>query len=208
MDIQLASITPYGGITVMLPAALVITGWLWMTRSRRSALLWVATVFAVYSIVAASKILFKGWGVALESLGIYVLSGHAMNTCLVLTVGLSLLARQLHPALSWPAAVLGLSLGWAFSIYCVAPFIHPLPEALAGALLGSLAACLFLLGLDNIQPGRIPSAAVLVGLLLIAFNTATPKYTAESILDRISLKISGAEQVFRAPEWRVPAEPL
>lgn len=208
MDIQLASITPYGGITVMLPAALVITGWLWMTRSRRSALLWVATVFAVYSIVAVSKILFKGWGVALESLGIYVLSGHAMNTCLVLTVGLSLLARQVHPLLSWPAAAIGLAVGWMFSIYCVAPFIHPLPEAVAGALLGSLAACLFLLGLENIQPGRIPSAALLVGLLLIAFNATTPKYTAESILDRISMRISGAEQVFRAPEWRVPEQPL
>lgn len=208
MDIQLASITPYGGITVMLPAALVITGWLWMTRSRRSALLWIATVFAVYAIVAASKILFKGWGVALESLGIYVLSGHAMNTCLVLTVGLSLLVRQLHPALRWPAALLGLTLGWLFSIYCVAPFIHPLPEAIAGALLGSLAACLFLLGLENFQPDRIPSAALLVGLLFIAFTAATPKYTAESILDHISLRISGAEQVFRAPEWRVPTEPL
>ncbi|WP_422765418.1 hypothetical protein [Pseudomonas maioricensis] len=208
MDIQLASITPYGGITVMLPAALVITGWLWMTRSRRSALLWIATVFAVYSIVAVSKILFKGWGVALESLGIYVLSGHAMNTCLVLTVGLSLLARQVHPLLNWPAAAIGLAVGWMFSIYCVAPFIHPLPEAVAGALLGSLAACLFLLGLENIQPGRIPSAALLVGLLLIAFNATTPKYTAESILDRISMRISGAEQVFRAPEWRVPEQPL
>lgn len=192
----------------MLPAALVITAWLWMTRSPRSALLWIATVFAVYSIVAVSKILFKGWGVALESLGIYVLSGHAMNTCLVLTVGLSLLARQLHPLLRWPAALLGLAVGWMFSLYCVAPFIHPLPEAIAGALLGSLAACLFLFGLENIRPGRIPSAALLVGLLFIAFNAATPKYTAESILDRISLRISGAEQVFRAPEWRLPQEPL
>ncbi|WP_455567064.1 hypothetical protein [Pseudomonas caspiana] len=208
MDIQLASLTQYGGITVMLPAAIVIIGWLWMTRSRRSALLWVATVFAVYTIVAVSKILFKGWGVALESLGIYVLSGHAMNTCLVLTVGLSLIARQLHPALRWPAAALGLAVGWLFSIYCVAPFIHPLPEAIAGALLGSLAACLFLLGLENIQPGRIPSAALVVGLLFIAFNATTPKYTAESILDRISMRISGAGQVFRAPEWRVPQEPL
>jgi hypothetical protein len=208
LNIELATITPYGGITVMLPAALVIGAWLWLTRSRRSALLWGATLFVVYSVVVTSKILFKGWGVALESLGIYVLSGHATNTCLVLTVGLSLLARQWHPALRWPAAALGLMGGWAFSIYCVAPFIHPLPEAVAGALLGSLGACVFLLGLDNIRPGRIPSAAVLAGLLFIAISTTTTKYTAETFLDHISVKMSGAGQVFRQPDWRVPIEPL
>jgi len=209
LDLQLAmTLTPYGGITVMLPAALVITGWLWMTRSRRSALLWVATLFVVYSLVVASKILFKGWGVALESLGIYVLSGHAMNTCLVLTVGLSLLARQVHAALRWPAALLGLAVGWAFSVYCVAPYIHPLPEAIAGALLGSLGACVFLFGLENIRPGRIPSAAVVAGLLFIAVSTTTTKFTAESILDRISVKISGADKAFKQPEWRVLPQTL
>ena len=204
MDLKLAiMLTPYGGITVMLPAALVITGWLWLSRSRRSALLWMATLFVVYSLVVASKILFKGWGVAMEGLGIYVLSGHAMNTCLVLTVGLSLLARQVHAGLRWPAALLGLTLGWVFSVYCVAPYIHPLPEAVAGALLGSLGACVFLLGLENFRPGRIPSAAVVVGLLFIAISTTTTKYTAESILDRISVKMSGADRAFKQPEWRV-----
>jgi hypothetical protein len=130
---NLNALTPYGGITVMLPAVLVITAWLWTTRSHRSALLWVVTVAVVYSIVIISKVLFKGWGVALEGLGIYVLSGHAMNTCLVLIVGLSLLARQIHQGLRWPGAAVGLTLGWAFSLFCVAPFIHPLPEASAGA---------------------------------------------------------------------------
>ncbi|WP_426114851.1 hypothetical protein [Pseudomonas sp. DSP3-2-2] len=205
---NLQTLTPYGGITVMLPAVLVITAWLWTTRSHRSALLWIATVVVAYSIVITSKILFKGWGVALESLGIYVFSGHAMNTCLVLIVGLSLLARQLHQALRWPAAALGLTLGWGFSIFCVAPFIHPLPEAIAGALVGSLAALVFLFGLENIRSGRIPSSALVAGLLLIAFSSTTTKYTAESLLDRISMKMSGADAAFRAPDWRTPAEPL
>lgn len=205
---NLNTLTPYGGITVMLPAVLVITAWLWTTRSHRSAVLWVATVIVLYSIVVTSKILFKGWGVAIESLGIYVLSGHAMNTCLVLIVGLSLLARQISPVLRWPAALLGLTLGWAFSLFCVAPFIHPLPEAIAGALLGSLGACVFLIGLENIRPGKIPSSALAAGLLLIAFSSTTTKYTAESLLDRISMKMSGADAAFRAPDWRAPVEPL
>jgi len=204
---QLAAITPYGGITVMLPVALVITLWLMLTRSRQSAMLWVGIVLFVYGVVGVSKILFKGWGVALDSLGIFVLSGHAMNTCLMLTVGLSLLGRQIHSSLRWPSSALGLVLAWLFSIYCVAPFIHPLPEAIAGALLGSIAACLFLFCLENISIRKIPSSAVVAGLMLIALSTTTTKYTAESLLDRIAVKISGGEKAYKQPEWRVPEDP-
>src|SRR5476651_300839 len=150
---QLAAITPYGGITVMLPVALVITLWLMLTRSRQSAMLWVGIVLFVYGVVGVSKILFKGWGVALDSLGIFVLSGHAMNTCLMLTVGLSLLGRQIHSSLRWP------------------------------------------------------SSAVVAGLMLIALSTTTTKYTAESLLDRIAVKISGGEKAYKQPEWRVPEDP-
>ncbi|QHF03858.1 hypothetical protein N015_16125 [Pseudomonas asturiensis] len=201
-------ITPYGGITVMLPAALVIGAWLWTARSKRSAMLWGATIFFAYSTVVLSKVLFKGWGMAIESLGIYVLSGHAMNTCLILTVSLSLLARQLNHRLRWAGATLGLTLGWLYSVFCVAPFIHPLAEAIAGALVGSLAASAFLLGLEGHAPRRIPSSAVVVGLLFIAISSTTTKYNAERLLDRISVKISGSERAFKQPDWRAPAEPL
>lgn len=204
----LQTLTPYGGISVMLPAALVIAVWLWMTRSRRSALLWGVTLLVTYSVVVISKVLFKGWGVALESLGIYVLSGHAMNMCLMLPVGLSLLARQIRPSLRWPAAGVGLVLGVLFATFCVAPFIHPLPEALAGALLGCTAACLFLASLENLTTGRIPSAAVVAGLLFIAISSNATQLNAERLLDRISMKMSGSDQAFRQPDWRSPSESL
>lgn len=206
MDLQ--TLTPYGGISVMLPAALVIGIWLWTTRSRRSAALWGATLLVTYSAVVISKVAFKGWGVALESLGIYVLSGHAMNMCLMLPVGLSLLVRQVRPALRWPAAGLGLLLGGLFAAFCVAPFIHPLPEALAGAMLGGVAACLFLASLEKQATGRIPSAAVVAGLLFIAVSSNATQLNAERLLDKISMKMSGSDRAFRQPDWRSPAEPL
>lgn len=204
----LQTLTSYGGISVMLPAALVIGGWLWTMRSRRSALLWSATLLVSYCVVATSKVLFKGWGVALESLGIYVLSGHAMNMCLMLPVGLSLLARQVRPSLRWLAAGLGLLLGVLFAVFCVAPFIHPLPEAIAGALLGGGAACTFLACLERHSGGKIPSSAVATGLLFILISGTTTQFNAEKLLDRISMKISGSDQAFRQPDWRAPTEPL
>ncbi|MEG5263532.1 hypothetical protein TRP66_04400 [Pseudomonas sp. JDS28PS106] len=199
---DLHTLTPYGGISVMLPAALVIGIWLWTTRSRRSAALWAATLLVTYSAVIISKVAFKGWGVALESLGIYVLSGHAMNMCLMLPVGLSLLVRQVRPTLRWPAAGLGLSLGGLFAAFCVAPFIHPLPEALAGAMLGGVAACLFLASLEKQATGRIPSAAVVAGLLFIAVSSNATQLNAERLLDKISMKMSGSDRAFRQPDWR------
>ena len=203
----LAQITPYGGITVMLPAAVVIGTWLWFSGNRRGATLWGATLLSVYGIVAFSKILFKGWGIGLGSLNIAVISGHAMNTSLMLTVTLSLLAGQIRHSLRWPAAAFGLLLSWFFAVNCVAPYFHPLQEAIAGALLGSTAACVFLYGLeDTAERVKIPGMALVLGLMFMAFNTTTTKYSAEHFLNHIAVSISGVERAHRKPEWRTPEE--
>lgn len=186
----------------MLPAAVVIGAWLWFSRSRRSALLWLAVLLSVYAAVGASKILFKGWGIGLESLNIAVISGHATNTSLILPVAMSLLAQQVDPRLRWPGAGVGLLIAWWFSINCVAPYIHPLQEAIAGALLGSFAACGFLYCLENTEIKKIPAAALVMGLAFIAFNTTTTKYTAEHLLNRIAVSVSGGETAFKRSEWR------
>ncbi|WP_297835606.1 hypothetical protein [Pseudomonas sp.] len=200
----LVELTPYGGITVMLPAAIVVGVWLCFCGSRRPALLWLATMLSMYVIVGLSKILFKGWGIGLHSLNVAVISGHAMHTCLVLTVVLSLLARQINPRLRWPAAGLGLIVGWWFAMNCVFPFIHPLQEAIAGAVLGSLAACAFLYSIEGLEIRKIPLTALVLGLVFMAFNTTTPKHTAENVLNRIAVTISGAQRAFKQPEWRQP----
>lgn len=83
----------YGGITVMIPAAVVIAVWLWYSRPQ-AVKWWLMTIACTYSIVAFSKLLFKGWGVALQQLDIAVLSGHAMNTSLMVPVAMSLVARR------------------------------------------------------------------------------------------------------------------
>lgn len=200
----LVELTPYGGITVMLPAAIVVGVWLCFCGSKRPALLWLATMLSVYVVVGFSKILFKGWGIGFHSLNIAVISGHAMHTCLVVSVVLSLLARQINHSLRWPAAALGLVFGWWFATNCVAPFIHPLPEAIAGALLGSLAACAFLYSIDGLEVRRIPPTALALGLVVMAFNTTTTKYTAENLLNRIAVTVSGAQRAFKQQEWRTP----
>ncbi|MDB6048982.1 MAG: Uncharacterized protein JWR17_1728 [Pseudomonas sp.] len=189
----------------MLPAAMVVGVWLCVCGSKRSALLWLATMLSMYAIVGFSKILFKGWGIGLHSLNVAVISGHAMHTCLVLTVVLSLLARQINPVLRWPAAGLGLAIGWWFAMNCVYPFIHPLQEAIAGAALGSLAACAFLYSIERFEIRSIPPTALALGVVFMAFNATTTKHSAENLLNRVAVTISGAQKAFKQPEWRPPA---
>jgi hypothetical protein len=196
-----AELAQYGGITVMIPAAVVIAVWLrystpWALRA------WLITLGIAYSMVALSKLLFKGWGVAFQHLDIAVLSGHAMNTCLMLTVATSLLARQFNLAWRWPAAAVGVVLGAWFSAYCVAPYIHPLNEALAGAALGVIAALLFLWRIEAATIKLSPSL-MSGGLVFLLVCALVPKYSAEVLLNRVAVSLSGADQAHQAPAWRL-----
>ncbi|MCW8277168.1 hypothetical protein IMF27_17080 [Pseudomonas sp. PCH199] len=191
----------------MLPAALVVAGWLWSTASRKLALVWLGVLSVAYFVVGLSKVLFKGWGIGLESLDIAVISGHAMNACLVSTVVLSLLLRQLDHRLRWLALGAGLLSTWWFSIQYVAQSIHPLSEAIAGAVVGSAAACVFLFRLEKKQIRKIPMPVLALGLVVIVLSTSIPKYTAEGVLNSVAVTLSGAEKAFTRPHWRTSGEP-
>ncbi len=201
MDFNLY-IAQFAGISIMLPAALVIAGWLWSAASRKVAFLWLSVLLFVYCIVGLSKVLFKGWGIASENLNIAVLSGHATNACLVFTVMLSLLLRQLDQRLRWPALVLGLLASWWFSVNYIVPMMHPLPEAIAGGLLGSAAACIFLFRLEEEGIGKISCRALVMGSAVILACSLAPKLTAEGLLDQIATSLSGAGHAFKRPHWR------
>ena len=190
-------IVQYAGITVMFPAALVIAAWLWVGASKKIACLWLGVLVCAYFIVGASKILFKGWGIGLHDLGIAVFSGHAMNACLVFTVMLNLLCQQLDQRLRWPVLGAGLVATWWFAIHYVAHTIHPLPEAIAGALIGSVAACVFLFSVKQYNLSKVPRPALVMGLAVVLAFDAMPKYTAERLLDHIAITLSGADQAFR-----------
>ncbi|NWC96602.1 MULTISPECIES: hypothetical protein [unclassified Pseudomonas] len=190
----------YGGITVMIPAAVVIAVWLWYSR-REAVKWWLMTVAGTYSIVAFSKLLFKGWGVSLQHFDIAVLSGHAMNTSLMVPVAISLVARRVNPDWRWPAAVGGMLLAGVFSAYCVAPFIHPLNEALAGGFLGGMAALAFLWRLEVVEV-RVSPSLIGGGMVILLLSALVPKYNAEKLLNHVAVVVSGADQAHQEPSWR------
>lgn len=197
MDFKLY-VTEYAGITVMFPAALVVAAWLWSAASQKIAVLWLVVLMSAYFVVGVSKVMFKGWGIGLQGLNVAVISGHAMNTCLVFTVMLNLLFQQLDRRLRWPALVGGLMATWWFSIYYVGQTIHPLPEAIAGALVGSVAACVFLFSMEKKHVAKIPESALVIGFAVVLLCSFIPKYTAEELLDQIATFLSGEEHAFKS----------
>lgn len=184
----------------MIPAALVIAVWLWYSGPRVLKW-WMMTVTCTYCIVAFSKLLFKGWGVSLQHLDIAVLSGHAMNTSLMVPVAMSLVARRINPDWRWPAAAGGLlTTGW-FSAYCVSPYIHPLNEALAGGFLGGAAAIAFLWRLDAVDV-RVSPSLIGGGVVILLLSALVPKYNAEVLLNHMAIVVSGADKAHQEPSWR------
>ncbi|QHF45382.1 hypothetical protein PspS35_16885 [Pseudomonas sp. S35] len=198
-----AELAQYGGITVMIPAAVVIAVWL-VYSNPRALRAWLITIGVTYSLVAASKLLFKGWGFSWQHLDVAVISGHAMNSCLMITVATSLLARQYNFGWRWPAALVALTLSIGFSAYCVAPYIHPLNEALTGALLGSTAALVFLWRIEAVNINVSP-ALMGAGLVFLFACALLPKYNAELLLNRVAVTLSGAAQAHQEPAWRLEA---
>ncbi|MCU1728863.1 hypothetical protein NTD86_17910 [Pseudomonas sp. 7P_10.2_Bac1] len=196
MDAKLQFVQ-FAGISVMFPAALVIAAWLWAAASKKIACLWLGVLLCAYFIVGVTKILFKGWGIGFHGLDIAVFSGHATNSCLVFTVMLSLLCQQIHPRLRWPAFGIGVVLTWWFSINYIGHTIHPLAEAIAGALVGTISAGVFLMLLSHHPIGKIPRPALAMGLVVVLVCSLSPKYSAEKLLDHIAISLSGAEQAFR-----------
>ncbi|SDM96054.1 hypothetical protein SAMN04489799_0692 [Pseudomonas azotoformans] len=198
-----AELAQYGGITVMIPAAIIIAVWLRYSNPR-ALRAWIITVGVAYSVVALSKLLFKGWGLSFQRLDIAVISGHAMNTCLMLTVALSLVARQFNPALRWPAAGAGLLASAWFGAYCVAPYIHPVNEALAGVTVGAVAAIAFLWRIETTHV-RVSPSFIGGGLVVLLACALVPKFNAELLLNRVAITLSGADQAHQEPSWRLDA---
>jgi len=102
----------------------------------------------------------------------------------------------------WVAAGL-LASAW-FSAYCVAPYIHPLNEALAGATLGAVAAITFLWRIESADIKVSPSF-IGGGLVVLLACALVPKYNAELLLNRVAITLSGADQAHQEPSWRLDA---
>jgi membrane-associated phospholipid phosphatase len=210
-----------GGLNVTALLALAIGAWLVGAHCWRLALAWCLLFGAALALAAASQVAFLGWGIGVRALDFTGFSGHATRAAAVFPVALYLLLerrgrRSAGGGISpypdgrterrrggrWRAAVLaGVLLAGAVAIARVKVHAHSPSEALAGGLLGLMAAGLFI---ARTRAARDHSPQpLLLGLLAATFllPRADP-VNSHQWLAAAALKLSGSDRVWLRNGWQ------
>lgn len=128
-----------GDLRVTTALAGAAAGWLMTGRHYRTAGWWCLSYCSVVATVAASKIIYLGWGLQIPAIHFKAASGHAAGTASVLPIVLYLLAAPLIRG----KENIALGVGWCVSAAVVFSLVaygeHTPSEALAGWCLGMVA---------------------------------------------------------------------
>ena len=159
-----------GDPELTLPGAAGVSAWLLAARAWRMAFWWSLLFGCAVGLVAASKIMFLGWGGGWQVLGYKALSGHATGATALFPMLFYLLLQE--RSLRWRAAGVGagLLLGALLVLALAASGEHNWSEALAGWCAGA-AASLGALSLAGSLPA-LRSAHGLLAFVLVFFAGA------------------------------------
>lgn len=203
------TITNFGSAAVTVPAAAALTVWLLAARAWRTAFIWVALFGTGALVVAASKVMFLGWGLGVRELDFTGVSGHTMLAATVYPVIAWLLLRRL----AWPWRVLGMAFATAGSVAVgvsrVALSAHSVSEAVAGCVVGFIVCAAFAwLTRHDDAPNlkTLPMAASLFVLVMWLHGERVP---TQRWITHIALNLSGRDHPFRRASWhaRKPVVP-
>jgi hypothetical protein len=190
------AITNLGNISILLPLALLIALLLWLPAStRRLCVVWFVIVVVVETIVAATKVLYMGWGLGITSLDFTGLSGHAALSLLVWPVAFSLLVRH-KDALRAFGVTFGFLLASVIAVSRLEIHAHSVAEVVFGGILGAAASSLFLVRYRRLfHVVALPRwlAMTLILPFAIGYGHAMP---TESTLEGVARILSGHSYVY------------
>ena len=159
-----------GDVRLTIALAGGVTVWLLAAHAFRLACYWCIAVGSVFGAVAASKIIYMGWGLQLTSVEFKAVSGHAAGAAAVLPIVLSVLATSDKRHNGSIALLAGWVLGVAVAFALVNNGEHTPAEAFAGWCIGALASgsTSKKLCATQIHPSTLRIGAVLVTTILLA----------------------------------------
>jgi hypothetical protein len=179
--------------TVSLAGA--VSAWLLAAHAYRLAAYWCIAVGGAFIAVAASKIMYLGWGVQFSLVDFKAASGHAAGAAAVLPVVLYVLARGYGRTEEYIALTVGWLLSIAVACALVVNHDHSTSEALAGWSAGAVAsACTWVKMRGAIAPAstRALGAALATAIMLAACMQVVP---VGWWMIKTTLVLSGAQRV-------------
>ncbi|WP_281719103.1 phosphatase PAP2 family protein [Pandoraea apista] len=203
------TITNFGSAAVTVPAAAALTLWLLSARAWRVAFAWVALFGAGALVVAASKVMFLGWGLGVRELDFTGVSGHTMLAATVYPVIAWLLLRRL----AWPWRVLGMAAAVAGSVAVgasrVALSAHSISESVAGCAVGFAVCAAFAWFTRHDEAPNLKTLPMAASLFVLVMWLHGEQVPTQRWITHIALTLSGREQPFRRISWlaRKPSPP-
>lgn len=196
------SITRLGGAGLTLPLAVAIALWLALGYSWRLAGGWLAIVGAAAGIVMLTKIAFLGWGVGVREWDFTGVSGHAMLSTAVYPVAFFLTLLPARTTVRILGVACGLAAGLAVGLSRVVLSAHSPSEAVAGCIVGALAAVLFVWRAWDAKPGRLSAVPVAVSLLMLTVALHDVRVPTQHWITHIALHLSGRDRPYIRARWR------
>jgi membrane-associated phospholipid phosphatase len=193
-----------GGASVTLPLTIAIALWLAVGYSSRLALGWVALIVGAASVVMVTKLAFLGWGIGVPDWDFTGLSGHAMMSTAVYPVAFFLILLPAQAAVRIAGIVAGFCFGIAISFSRIVLEAHSPSEAVAGCLMGAVAALLFIRLAWHTTQSRNPLSILPVMMSLIVLVAAFHNIhiPTHRWVEHIALKVSGHTRPFVRARWR------
>lgn len=197
-------LTSLGSAALVWPLALALGLVLAAERVplARLARWWAALALASLA-VAATKVLFYGWGTGVRDWNLTCFSGHATLATAFWPVALAAAGAQARWA-RWLGGVSGLVLAGAVAVSRVELHAHPVSEALAGVLLGLPVAVLGLRTLQERQPLRrhpVLLAGVVGAAFLAGLGRWVPYVPSEQWFQRAGVALSGRDKPVNRHRW-------
>lgn len=202
------SITRLGGAGLTLPLAVAIALWLALGYSWRLAAGWLAIIGAAAGLVTLTKIAFLGWGVGVREWNFTGVSGHAMLSTAVYPVAFFLTLLPARTSVRLLGVVCGVAAGLTVGLSRVVLSAHSPSEAVAGCIVGALAAVLFIWWAWDAKAGKLSAVPVAVSLLMLAVALHDVRVPTQHWITHIALHLSGRDRPFIRARWKAGHEAL
>jgi membrane-associated phospholipid phosphatase len=185
------AITDLGDAAVMLPIAMAIAIWLFVSGAYRVAATWLFLYSTGAFLVVCTKIAFQGWCLGVRALDFTGVSGHSMSAASVLPVAAYLVASRFSNSGALVAGLLGCLGGIVVGISRIVLCYHSPSEVVVGCLLGgSIGVAVIGAFRAHSRPMVAPLAFVFASAMLIFFLLGH-RAPSQGLSVKVALYLSG-----------------